>query len=215
MSRQLRSVLPEGNIPAHVNSYIMQLNPSAPYCTDLIRVAKENGYDFEVLLSVMLTRTANFANFNVDVDLFGIGIGGLAHEQIFVACTSGLSEFQLVDELNFTHDELETYDMVYNEVHKVMRLKRISDKPQPLPKKPEPVVTKPSSPVVVQPVTSAPQPTNKPAVPSLLSLLPWWLWLVPIVLLVALIAAAIFVPGVGAMLLSNVIPALMNLIFKK
>ena len=191
------------------------LNPSGEYCTNLIRLAKDNGYDFEVLLAVMLTKTANFANFTIDTDLFGVGIGGTAIEQIMMACTNKLSKFQLVDELGFTPEELETYDLVYNEVHKVMRLKRISDKPQPLPKKPEPVVPKPSSPVVVQPAPSAPTPASNPAKSSLLSLVPWWLWLVPIVLLVGLIAAAIFIPGVGAMLLSNVVPALMSLIFKK
>ena len=65
MSRQLRAVLPEGNLAIHVNQYVMMLNPSGEYCTNLIRLAKDNGYDFEVLLAVMLTKTANFANFTI------------------------------------------------------------------------------------------------------------------------------------------------------
>lgn len=191
------------------------LNPQGQYCTNLVQVAKDNGYDFEVLLAIMLTRTVNFASFTVDTDLFCVGIGGTAQEQIFAACTNGLSKFTTVNELNFTEAELETFDLVLDDVRRIMRLKRISDKPQPLPKKPEPTQPKPTPPARQPDAPATDEPTNKPAKKSsIFGLIPWWLWLIPIALVLAVVAAAIFIPGFGPMLLSNVLPLIFKLVFK-
>lgn len=217
MTRNLKGLVPEGNIPSHVNSYVMQLNPNAPYLTDLIKICRETGYDFEVILSIVLTKTKNFAEFTPDMDLFGVGIGGTPIEQILAACVNGLSSFKLVDELNFSREELEIYDLVYAEVQRVMRLKRISDKPMPLPKKPDPIIPKPTPPVVAQPDKAAPIPTDKPAKksPSIIGLIPWWVWASLIAIIMLFVAAVIFIPGLGPVVLKSVFSAIMSIVFNR
>jgi hypothetical protein len=218
MDRNIRGSVPEGSTAQHVNSYIMQLNPSAPYATNLVRVCAEGGFDFEAILSIMLVKTKNFAEFSTDTDLFDLGIGGQVQEQIVMAVSRDFDGRQLVDEFGLTPEQLEVYDLVLARVRQVMRLKRTSSAPQPLPT-PEPKLPpKPPTPPANQPPDTP--ATEEPAKSSGLGLSKWWL-IIPIIILVIVIlgvvAAFIFIPGAQAFimpLIVNLLPTLFGAIFK-
>lgn len=218
MDRNLRGTVIEGNNAQHVNAYVMQLNPSAPYLTNLVRVCAEGNFNFEAILALMLVRTKNFAEFNTDFDLFNLGIGGSAEEQIVMGAARDFDGRQLVDEFQLTPEELEVFDLVLEKVRQSMRLKRAVSSPQPLPK-PEPKLppklppTKPAEPPSDEPATD-----NAPAKSSGISKL-WWI--VPIIILVlimgGLVAAVVFIPGFSALIipmLVNLVPSLLSVIFK-
>jgi len=217
ISTPLKGIVPPGSTPKHIIQYIMQLNPTAPYVNLIISNCLEAGLDFEVILSYILVRTNNFADFNTDFDIFDQGQGGSVDEQIFAFCRNGIGSKQTVADLTLTATEQEIYPLVLQDVRQMLRIKRASSQPKPLPKPPAPVIITPRVPATPVPATEV--PATKPASsPSILSMLPWWIKVLPIVLIVGLVAVFVFVPGAQAILMPialNIVSSIFSALFKR
>ena len=210
ISTPLKGIVPTGSTPQHIIQYVLQLNPSAPYIHLLISNCLEAGLDFEVLLSYILVRTNNFADYNNDFDIFDQGQAGSVDEQIFAFCRNGIGSKQTVADLTLSETEEEIYPLVLQDVRQMLRIKRASSQPRPLPKPPAPVIITPRVPATPVPATEV--PTKEPTkTPSILSLLPWWVKVLPIVLIVGLVAAFIFIPGASTLLMPIVINILSSI----